>query len=282
MTIKNYKPYTPSRRFMQWYDFSEITVSKPEKSLTVHLWKTWWRNSQWRVTSRFRWGWHKQLYRIIDFRWYDKLNILATVATIEYDPYRTCRIALLHYSDWEKRYVLARQWIKVWQKVFCWDKPGVDNWNRKQLKDIPDWFTVFNLELTPFSKGKAIRSAWSYATIQWRDSVTWHVIIKLQSSEVRKFHQDCFATIWKIWNEDHMNVVIWKAWRSRWMWRKAHVLGKSMNPVDHPHWWWEWHTDIGLNKGPKAFNWRRVAPWMKTRSKKKPSSKFIVTRRSKK
>ena len=277
--MKKYRPYTPSRRFMTGYDFSNLTTSKPEKSLTTTIAKTWGRNNQWRITSRFRWWGHKQTYRMLDFRGYDKLNIPANVATIEYDPYRTARIALLQYADGEKRYVLARQWINVWQKVMCWDQASISDGMRKQLKDIPDWFTVYGLEFTPFTKAKIIRSAWWYATIQWRDDE--HVIVKLQSWEVRKFHLNCFATIGKIWNEDHMNVVIWKAGRSRWLWVKPRVLGKSMNPVDHPHGWWEWHTDIGLKKWPKAFNGRRVAQWMKTRSSKKPSTKFIMNKRTK-
>lgn len=281
MALKKYKPYTPSRRTMMWYDFSEITTSKPYKPLTKFLWKTGGRNNQWRITSRFMWWWHKRLYRIIDFRGYDKLDIVWTVSTIEYDPYRTCRIALINYSDWEKRYVLAWNWIKVGNKIQNWLTWEVKDWNRKQLKDIPDWYSIHNLEFVPYSKWKIIRSAWSYATIQWRDMAKWLVIIKLQSWEVRKFNENCRATIGKVGNEDHMNVVIWKAGRSRRKGIKPHILGKSMNPVDHPHWGWEWHTDIGLKKWAKAFNGRRVAPGIKTRNSKKPSSKFIVNKRTK-
>lgn len=267
---------------MVWYDFSDLTNSKPLKSLTTFIGKTWGRNNAGRITSRFRgWG-HKQLYRLVDFRWYDKLNILGRVATIEYDPYRTCRIALIHYQDWEKRYVLARDGIKVGDMVMNWDQAEIKSWNRKQLKDIPDGYTIFALEITPFTKGKMIRSAGSYATIAGRDEITWHVIIKLQSWEVRKFDGKCWATIWKIWNEDHMNVEIWKAGRQRRKWIKPHILGKNMNPVDHPHGWWEWHSPIALRKWPKAFNGRRVAPWIKTRAGKKRSDKFIINRRKKK
>lgn len=281
MALKKYKPYTPSRRTMVWYDFSDITTSKPHKPLTTFIGKTWGRNNQGRITSRFMWGWHKRLYRIIDFRWYDKLDIVGTVATIEYDPYRTCRIALINYSDWEKRYVLARSSIKIGDKIQTWEKWEIKDGNRKQLKDIPDGYAIHCLEVVPFTKWKLVRSAWAYATIQWRDSAKWLVIIKLQSGEVRKFNESVRATIGKVGNEDHMNVVVGKAGRSRWMWIKPHILGKSMNPVDHPHWWWEWHTDIGLKKWAKAFNGRRVAPGIKTRSKKKRSSKFIVSKRTK-
>lgn len=281
MPIKKYRPTTPSRRTMVWYDFSDLTKKTPEKSLTKFIGKTGGRNNQGRITSRFRGGGHKQMYRMIDFRWYDKKDIPATVASIEYDPYRTCRIALLNYADGEKRYVLAWNGIKVWDPVVIGDSAEIRSWNRKQLKDIPDGFTIFCLEATPFTKGKLVRSAGSYATIAGRDEATWYVIIKLQSSEVRKFDGKCWATIWKVGNEDHMNIVIGKAGRQRRMGVKPHILGKSMNPVDHPHGGGEWHSPIALRKGPKAFNGRRVAPGMKTRHAKKRSNKFIVSRRNK-
>lgn len=277
MSLKTYKPFTPSRRYMTWYDFSDLTVRKPYKPLTTFIKSKAWRNNRWRITIRHRWWWHKRQYRIVDFRWYDKLNIPATVATIEYDPFRTCRIALVNYIDWEKRYVLAWKNISVWDKIVTWDEASLKPWNRKQLKDIPDWFSVFNLEVTPFSKWKLVRSAWSFATITWKDEENKLVYIKLQSWEVRKFHEWCFATIWVVWNDEHKNVVIGKAWRSRWLWRRPVVRWKVMNPVDHPHGWWEWATDLAMN--PKSFRWRAVSPGMKTRKKKKWSDRFIVSRR---
>lgn len=280
MWVKTYKPYTPSRRFMTGYDFSDITKTEPEKNLCKFIKSKAWRNNQWRITSRFRWAGHKRLYRIIDFKGYDKLNIPAKVSAIEYDPYRTWRIALLNFADWEKRYVLAWKNIKVWDVITTWDQAKLTSWNRKQLKDIPEWFSVFNLEYTPFSSWKIIRSAWTYATLSWKDENEKIVYVKMPSWEVRKFNENCWATIWQIWNEDHKNIVIWKAWRQRWLWRKPNVLWKSMNPVDHPHGWWEWHTDIGLVY-PKAFNWRPVPAWKKTRKSNKWSDKFIVSRRKK-
>ena len=257
MAVKTYKPYTPSRRFMVWYDFSDITTSKPEKSLTKFLGKTGWRNNQWRITCRFRGGWHKRLYRIVDFKGYDKMDIPAKVASIEYDPYRTCRIALLNYADGEKRYVLAWKGISVWDTVTCGAKSEIKAWNRKQLKDIPEWVNVFNLEFTPMTKWKLIKSAGTYATIVWKDELQWLIFVKLPSWEVRKFHENCWATIWEIWNEQHKNIVIWKAWRQRWLWRKPRILWINMNPVDHPHGWWEAHTDIWSKKWAKSFsgNW---------------------------
>ena len=266
---------------MMGFDMTQITTSTPQKSLTTFIGKTGGRNSQGRITSRFMGGWHKRLYRNIDFRGYDKANIPAKVATIEYDPYRTCRIALLHYADGEKRYVLARQGIAVWQIIMSGDQAEIKEWNRKQLKDIPDGYSIHCVEYTPMTKGKIARSAWTYLTLQWKDLSEWVAIVKMQSGEVRKFNLNCRATIGKVGNEDHMNVVIGKAGRSRWMWVKPHMLGKSMNAVDHPHGWWEWHTEIGLRKGAKTWTGRRVAPGIKTRRTKKPSTKFIVSRRTK-
>jgi len=281
MWLKKYKPYTPSRRTMVGSDFADITTSKPLKSLTKFLGKTGGRNNQWRTTSRFRGGGHKQLYRMIDFRGYDKLNIPAVVSTIEYDPYRTCRIALLTYADGEKRYTLSWNGIKVGQSVMCGPTGELVEGNRKQLKDIPDGFIIHNLEVTPMTKGKMCRSAGAYAVLQGRDADEIYAIVKLQSGEVRKIHAHCYATIGKVGNEEHMNTVIGKAGKMRWLGRKSHVRGKAMNPVDHPHGGGEGSTSIGLRKGPKAWNGRRVAPGIRTRSKKKPSSSFILSRRTK-
>ena len=281
MAVKTYKPYTPSRRFMVWYDFSDITTNKPEKSLTKFLGKTWWRNNKGRITCRFRWGWHKKLYRMVDFRWYDKAGVPAKVASIEYDPYRTCRIALLNYADWEKRYVLAWKGISVGDVVTCWEKSEIKAWNRKQLKDIPEWVNIYNLEITPMTKWKLIKSAGAYATIVWKDELQWLIFVKLPSWEVRKFNENCWATIWEIWNEQHKNIVIWKAWRQRWKWRKPRVLWINMNPVDHPHGWWEAHTDIWSKRWAKSFSGKLVMPGIKTRKNKKWSDKFIVSKRKK-
>ncbi len=281
MAVKTYKPYTPSRRFMVGYDFSDLTTKKPEKSLTKFLGKTWGRNNKWRITSRCRGGGHKRLYRIVDFRGYDKLDIPAKVSTVEYDPYRTCRIALLNYVDWEKRYVLAWKWISVWEIVMNWEKSEIKAWNRKKLKDIPEGINIFNLEVTPLSKWKLIKAAWTYATISWKDELQWLVFIKLPSGEIRKFNENCRATIWEVGNEQHKNIVIGKAGRKRRMWRKPKVLWINMNPVDHPHGWWEGHSDIWQKKWPKSFAWKLVTPWIKTRRKKKWSDKFIVSKRKK-
>lgn len=277
MWLKTYRPYTPSRRYIIGYDFSDITKKTPEKSLTIWLPAKSWRNNQGRITSRFRWGRHKRLYRLIDRKGYTKINIPGKVASIEYDPFRTARIALIHYVDGEKRYVLARKWCTVGAQIMTGSSAPVAPGNRKQLKDIPEWLTVYNIEFTPFTKGKIVKSAWSFATITGRDE-KWFVLLKLPSGEIRKFDEKCWATIGQVGNEDHKNIVVGKAGRQRRLGKKPHVLGKSMNPVDHPHGWWEGHTSIGL-KYPKSPTGRNVAPGIKTRSKKKRSNTMIVARR---
>ncbi len=280
MAIKKYKPYTPSRRTIIWYDFSDITKTKPEKSLVVPMKSTAGRNQYGRITTRFQWGGHKRLYRLVDFRGYDKANIPAKVAAIEYDPFRTVRIALISYADGEKRYVLAWKGVKVGDQIMTGDQATLLPGNRKQLKDIPEGFNIFNLEYTPFTKGKTIKTAGSFGVVTGKDEALRVVFVKLPSGEVRKFDEKCFATIGQLGNEDHKNVVIGKAGRARWMGKKGRVLGKSMNPVDHPHGWWEWHAEIGL-RFPKSHSGKPVPPGKKTRKTKKWSTKFIVSKRTK-
>ena len=271
MPLKKYRPYTPSRRFMVNTTNDDITAHKPEKSLTVSLQYHAGRNSAGRTTVRRRGGRHKRLYRIIDFKGYDKAGIPATVATVEYDPNRTSRIALLHFVDGEKRYVLARKGIAV---------GDIKSGNRKQLGDIPEGVTVFNLELTPVTKGKIIKTAGSFATIMGKDEAEGVSFIKMPSGEVRKFRNGCWATIGEVGHADHKNEVIGKAGKQRWLGRKPKVLGINMNPVDHPHGGGEAHSDIGL-KAPKTFAGKSAAAGVKTRKSKKWSEKFIVSRRKK-
>jgi len=264
---------------MIWYDFSELTKKRPEKSLTKTIGRTWGRNNQGRITSRFMAGGHKRLYRIIDFKWYNKVDVPAKVAAVEYDPYRTARIVLLNYVDGEKRYVLGWKWAKKWQTVMNGLKSEIAPGNRRQLKDIPEGMNIFNLEVTPFSEGKLIKSAGSIATISGRDESLKAVFVKMPSGELRRFNENCWATIWELSNADHKNVVIGKAWRQRWLWRKPRVLWKNMNPVDHPLWGWEAHSPIGSKRWPKSFSGKLVSAGMKTRRGKKWSDKFIVSKR---
>ena len=279
MAVKKYKPYTPSRRFMIGYDFSDLTQKRPEKSLTKTLGRTGGRNNQGRITSRFMAGGHKRLYRIIDFKGYNKIDIPARVAAVEYDPYRTARIVLLNYVDGEKRYVLGWKGATVGQVVMNGNKGDIAAGNRRQLKDIPEGMNIFNLEITPFSEGKLIKSAGSLATIAGRDEALKVVFVKMPSGEVRKFNENCWATIGELSNGDHKNVVIGKAGRQRWLGRKPRVLGKNMNPVDHPLGGGEAHSPIGSKRGPKSFRGKLVASGMKTRKGKKWSDKFIVSKR---
>ena len=279
MAVKKYKPYTPSRRFMIGYDFSDLTQKRPEKSLTKTLGRTGGRNNQGRITSRFMAGGHKRLYRIIDFKGYNKIDIPARVAAVEYDPYRTARIVLLNYVDGEKRYVLGWKGATVGQVVMNGNKGDIASGNRRQLKDIPEGMNIFNLEITPFSEGKLIKSAGSLATIAGRDEALKVVFVKMPSGEVRKFNENCWATIGELSNGDHKNVVIGKAGRQRWLGRKPRVLGKNMNPVDHPLGGGEAHSPIGSKRGPKSFSGKLVASGMKTRRGKKWSDKFIVSKR---
>ena len=279
MAVKKYKPYTPSRRFMIGYDFSDLTQKRPEKSLTKTLGRTGGRNNQGRITSRFMAGGHKRLYRIIDFKGYNKIDIPARVGAVEYDPYRTARIVLLNYVDGEKRYVLGWKGATVGQVVMNGNKGDIAAGNRRQLKDIPEGMNIFNLEITPFSEGKLIKSAGSLATIAGRDEALKVVFVKMPSGEVRKFNENCWATIGELSNGDHKNVVIGKAGRQRWLGRKPRVLGKNMNPVDHPLGGGEAHSPIGSKRGPKSFSGKLVASGMKTRKGKKWSDKFIVSKR---
>ena len=279
MAVKKYKPYTPARRFMIGYDLSDLTQKRPEKSLTKTLGRTGGRNNQGRITSRFMAGGHKRLYRIIDFKGYNKIDIPARVAAVEYDPYRTARIVLLNYVDGEKRYVLGWKGATVGQVVMNGNKGDIAAGNRRQLKDIPEGMNIFNLEITPFSEGKLIKSAGSLATIAGRDEALKVVFVKMPSGEVRKFNENCWATIGELSNGDHKNVVIGKAGRQRWLGRKPRVLGKNMNPVDHPLGGGEAHSPIGSKRGPKSFSGKLVASGMKTRKGKKWSDKFIVSKR---
>ena len=282
MPVKTYKPYTPSRRYIVGYDFSDITKTTPEKTLTKWAKSSGWRNNAGRITTRFKWGWHKKAYRTVDFRGYDKEWIPAKVASIEYDPFRTCRIALLNYVDWEKRYTLAWKWIKVWDEIVCGEKGQIVPGNRKQLKNIPEGMNIFNLELTPITKGKLIKAAGMSATIVGKDETEKLIFVKLPSWEVRKFHANCRATIGIVWNDQHKNIIIGKAGRQRRKWKRPKVLGINMNPVDHPHGGWEAHSPIWSKKWPRSFSGKRVAPGIKTRTKKKRSDKFIVSKRKNK
>jgi large subunit ribosomal protein L2 len=276
MAVKKFKPYTPSRRFMTVADFSEITKTEPEKSLVKPLKKTGGRNNQGRITVRFRGGGHKRLYRIIDFKRWDKAGIPAKVAAIEYDPNRSARIALLHYADGEKRYIIAPEGLQVGQQVVAGPDAPISVGNALPLRFIPVGTVVHAVELEPRKGAKLARSAGTSAQIQGREGD--YVILRLPSGELRKVHGECYAAIGAVGNADHKNIVLGKAGRTRWLGRKPHVRGAAMNPVDHPHGGGEGRAPRGR---PPASPWGWQTKGQKTRKRRKPSSRFIIARRKK-
>ncbi len=275
MGIKRFKPYTPSRRFMTVSDFSEITKTEPEKSLTVGFVRGTGRNNQGRITCRHKGGGHKRRYRIIDFR-RDKIGIPAKVAAIEYDPNRSARIALLVYADGEKRYILWPEGLKVGDTVVSGPDAEIKVGNALPLRNIPVGTIVHNVELKPGKGGQLARAAGAFAQVMGK--VGDYAQLKLPSGELRLVHLDCMATIGQVGNLDHENIVIGKAGRSRWLGIRPTVRGTAMNPVDHPH---------GGGEG-KTFGRHPVTPWgqptkgYKTRRSKKYSDKFIIKRRNEK
>ncbi|MFA5513852.1 MAG: 50S ribosomal protein L2 [Sphaerochaetaceae bacterium] len=273
MALKKYKPLTPAMRQKTTLVFDEITTDKSEKSLTVKLSKKGGRDTFGRISSRHRGGGHKRAYRIIDFK-RDKFDIPATVKTIEYDPNRSANIALLFYADGEKRYILAPKGIKVGSKVISGSNAPLDVGNALPLKNIPLGLTVHNVEMQMGKGGQLVRSAGLGATIVSKEGD--YVSLRLPSGEVRMIFGGCIATIGSLGNEDHMNVTLGKAGRSRWMGKRPKVRGVAMNPVDHPH---------GGGEGKTTSGRHPVSPWgvptkgYKTRKKNKPSSSFIVKKR---
>ncbi len=276
MPVKKFKPYTPSRRFMTVADFSEITKTEPEKSLVEPLKKTGGRNNQGRITIRFRGGGHKRLYRIIDFKRRDKAGIPAKVAAIEYDPNRSARIALLHYADGEKRYIIAPDGLKPGMTVLSGPEAPIEVGNALPLRFIPVGTTVHAVELEPGKGAQLARAAGTAAQIQGREGD--YVVLRLPSGELRKIHAECYATVGVVGNADHKNIVLGKAGRSRWLGRKPHVRGAAMNPVDHPHGGGEGRAPRGR---PPASPWGWQTKGRKTRKERKPSSRFILARRKK-
>lgn len=278
MAIKNYKPTTPGRRGMSGYSFEELTKSKPEKKLTVRLNKRSGRNNQGKITIRHRGGGHKRLYRLIDFNAFDKKNIEAVVAGIEYDPYRTAYIMLVNYKDGEKRYHLAPQGIKVGDKIILAERAKLKPGNRMLLKNFPVGFTVYNIEMSKGKGGQIIRSAGSSAKVVSQED-KMYTQIQLPSGEVRLINKDCYASFGMVSNIDHSNITIGKAGRVRNMGRRPQVRGKVMNPCDHPHGGGEGNQSIGL-KYPKT-PWGMPALGKKTR-KRKYSDRVIVKSRHRK
>ena len=275
MPIKKYKPTTPGRRGMSSLTFEEITTNKPEKSLVVSLKSKGGRNNNGRITTRHQGGGHKHNYRIIDFK-RNKDGIPAKVATIEYDPNRSANIALLHYVDGEKRYILAPKGLTVGMKVISGKDADIKVGNCLEMKDMPEGTFIHNVELKPGKGGQLARSAGCSAQILGIEDK--YVTVRLSSGEVRKILSNCRATVGVVGNEDHNLVNIGKAGRNRWKGIRPTVRGSVMNPNDHPHGGGEGRTPIG-RKSPMT-PWGKKAMGVKTRKTKKASDKLIVRRRN--
>ena len=273
MAIRKVNPTSPGRRFYTVSTFEEITATRPDKSLTVGLCKKSGRNNNGRITSRRRGGGHKRLYRIIDFR-RDKLDMAATVTTIEYDPNRTARIALVRYADGEKRYILAPVGINVGDAVIASVGADIKPGNALPMSRIPVGTLIHNIELHPGRGGAFCRSAGTFAQVVAREGK--YVTLRMPSGEVRKVLAAGMASIGQVGNIQHENISLGKAGRKRWLGRRPKVRGVAMNPVDHP---------LGGGEGRSSGGRHPVTPWgvptkgYKTRGRKKASSKLIVNRR---
>jgi large subunit ribosomal protein L2 len=272
MGTKKFKPTTPSRRFMSSSDFAEVTTDSPEKSLIKSRTRSGGRNNRGRITMRRRGGGHKRRYRVIDFK-RNKDGVPGKVASIEYDPNRSARIALIHFADGEKRYILWPVNLEVGATVITSDTADIQPGNCMHMHAIPLGTWVHNIEMQIGRGGQICRSAGSYAQMMAKEGD--HVLLRLPSGELRQVHRNCMATIGQVGNLEHENQTIGKAGRSRWLGRRPKVRGTVMNPVDHPHGGGE-----GRSKGRHPVTpWGKPTKGYKTRSKKKPSNKFIVKRR---
>ena len=276
MPVKPYKPTSPGRRGMTAVVGEKLSSERPEKKLIQKQSQSGGRNNRGRITSRFRGGGHKRLYRQIDFR-RNKVGVSAKVARIEYDPNRSARIALLHYVDGEKRYILSPVGLEIGSMVQAGPDADIRPGNALPLSAMPLGTTIHNIELKPGKGGQLARSAGASAQVMGREGS--YVQVRLTSGEMRRILGTCIATVGQVGNLDHENVTIGKAGRSRWLGKMPHVRGVVMNPVDHPHGGGEGKSGQG-NPHP-------VSPWgvptkgFKTRKKKKASSRFIISRRKK-
>ncbi|MDR3215444.1 MAG: 50S ribosomal protein L2 [Bacilli bacterium] len=278
MAIKKYKSTTNGRRGMSVLVFDEITTTKPERSLLAPLNKKGGRNNSGKITVRHRGGGHKRQYRIIDFR-RNKDGVLGNVATIEYDPNRSANIALINYADGEKRYIIAPKGLKVGMVIESGSVVDIKVGNALELKNIPDGTLIHNIELQPGKGGQMARSAGTSVQVLGNEDDKY-TTLRLSSGEVRKVLNTCRATIGEVGNSDHSLVNIGKAGRTRWLGVKPTVRGSVMNPNDHPHGGGEGRAPIG-RKAP-VTPWGKPALGLKTRNRKKASSKLIVRRKKQK
>ena len=276
MPTKKLKPDTPSRRHMSVSTFEEITAKKPERKLTTALRKTGGRNNHGRITSRRRGGGHRRRYRIIDFK-RNKFDSYGVIESIEYDPNRSPRIALVKYDDGEKKYIIAPEGLKVGDKILSSmnNKIPFKTGNAMPIGKIPEGLLIHNVELKPGKGAQMARSAGSYARIMANEGGM--VTLKLPSGELRMISEQCIATIGTVGNKSHENISIGKAGRARWMGRRPKVRGVAMNPVDHPHGGGEGKTSGGRHP---VSPWGTPAKGFRTRKKNKDSNRYIVKRRN--
>nr|YP_010952257.1 ribosomal protein L2 [Gloiopeltis furcata]WMP13926.1 ribosomal protein L2 [Gloiopeltis furcata] len=274
MAIRLYKAYTPGTRNRTVSTFGEITTKKPEKSLLRKNHRHKGHNNKGIITSRHRGGGHKKKYRVIDFK-RNKLNIEGQIASIEYDPNRNARIALLHYTDGEKRYILHPRTLQIGHSVISGPTVPIEVGNSLPLSSIPLGTAVHNIEIKPGKGGQIVRAAGTYAQIVAKEGN--FITLKLPSSEVRVIRKECYATVGQIGNIDASNISIGKAGRNRWLGKKPRVRGVVMNPVDHPHGGGEGRSPIG--RPHPVTPWGKPALGIKTRNKRKYSSRYILRRR---
>jgi large subunit ribosomal protein L2 len=275
MGTKRYSANTPGRRFLVTADFAELTADSPHRALTEPIRRTGGRNNMGRMTSRHMGGGHKRRYRVIDFR-RDKMEVPGTVATIEYDPNRSARIALIHYVDGEKRYIIAPVGINVGDAVVASDAADIKPGNAMRLTAIPLGTFVHNVELKVGRGGQICRSAGCFAQVMAKEGK--YVLLRLPSGELRNVLAECHATVGQVGNLEHENAVLGKAGRARWLGYRPAVRGTAMNPIDHPHGGGEGRTKGGRHP---VTPWGKPTKGYKTRSRKKPSGRFIVKRREK-
>jgi large subunit ribosomal protein L2 len=275
MGIRVFKPTSPGRRAYSCSDFAELTTDRPERKLLESKSSTGGRNHYGRVTSRFRGGGHKRRYRVIDFK-RSKIGVPARVAQIEYDPNRTARLALLHYADGEKAYILAPDGLKQGETVLSSRRADIRPGNSLPLADIPAGTTIHNVELKKGKGGQLVRSAGVAAQLMAKDAS--YAQVKLPSGEVRKIHIECRATVGQVSNLEHQNLSLGKAGRKRWLGKRPHNRGVTMNPVDHPMGGGEGRTSGGRNP---CSPWGQLAKGLKTRNNKRTNSMIVKDRRAK-
>jgi large subunit ribosomal protein L2 len=279
MPLKNFRPLTPTQRFKQTPSFDEITKGRPEKSLVAPLKRTGGRNNNGRLTSRHIGGGHKRKYRIVDFKRKIR-DVAASVEAIEYDPNRSARIALLKYSNGEKAYILAPNGLQVGAKVVAGENAPPDLGNALPLKGIPLGTIIHNVEIVPGRGGQIARSAGQQAILSNREG--GYALVRMPSGETRRINENAYATIGQVGNVEHMNVSSGKAGRTRWLGKRPHVRGMSMNPIDHPMGGGQGKSKGGGGRHHPVSPWGQLAKGFKTRRKHKPSDAFIVERRKSK